>query len=228
MTAAAESPAAPAPATACAACGAGLEPHQDYCLECGSRLTYRRGPFGAAARVFRVGLGHYPGDWIWISLLMLGIAAAGAAAAIVLTDSGARGGDTIVATSTPPTVSPSATTTGPPPTATAGLPTPPPAPQSAPKPGLLKAWPAQSGYTVVLTSIPARGTGRNEARDKARAALDAGLPQVGILVSDNFASLHPGYYVVFSGVYDSLEDAITAARRASRGFPSAYARQIAR
>jgi cell division septation protein DedD len=227
VTAAAESPPAEAPAAACAACGARLEPGQAYCLECGSRIAYRRGPLGAVGRMVEGRFGRSPGDWIWMSLLLLGIAAGGATAAIALTDDGTGGSDTIVATSTPPIVSAPATTAAPPPTATAGLPTPP-APPPAPKPALLKAWPTQSGYTVVLASIPARGTGRNEARSKAQAALEAGLPQVGILVSDNFASLHPGYYVVFSGVYDSLEDAITASRRAGRRFPAAYARQIAR
>jgi hypothetical protein len=212
---------------ACAACGAPLDPAQDYCLECGSRIARRRGPFGGIARVVEARFGRYPGDWIWVSLLMLGIAAGGATAAIALTDDATGGGDTIVATSAPRTLHPLPTTVAPPPTATAGLPTTP-KPPPPPRPTLLEAWPAQSGYTVVLASIPARGAGRTEARGKARAALAAGLPQVGILVSDNFASLHPGYYVVFSGVYESLEDAITAARRATGRFPAAYARQIAR
>jgi hypothetical protein len=225
VTATAETPAAHQPA-ACAACGAGVEPHQEYCLECGSRIAYRRGPLGVLARAVEARVGRTPGDWFWISLLLLGIAAGGATAAIALTDDATGGGETIVATSTPPTAAPPATSAPPPPTATASLPTTPPKP--ATKPALLTAWPAQSGYTVVLASIPARGAGRVEARDKARAALDAGLPQVGILVSDNFASLHPGYYVVFSGVYESLEDALTGAKRAAGRFPAAYARQIAR
>ena len=59
-------------------------------------------------------------------------------------------------------------------------------------------------------------------------ALKAGLPQVGVLVSKKYASLHPGYYVVFSGVYDNFADAQTAATAASGKFPSAYARQITR
>jgi hypothetical protein len=49
-----------------------------------------------------------------------------------------------------------------------------------------------------------------------------------VLVSDRFASLHPGYYVVFSGVYDSLEEAQTAVGRVVSRFPNAYAREIAR
>jgi hypothetical protein len=51
---------------------------------------------------------------------------------------------------------------------------------------------------------------------------------VGILVSGKFSSLHPGYFVVFSGVYDTLDDAQTAATRALGRFPNAYAREITR
>ena len=49
-----------------------------------------------------------------------------------------------------------------------------------------------------------------------------------MLDSNGFASLHPGYYVVFAGVYDSLEEAQIAARRVAARFPNAYARQITR
>ena len=48
------------------------------------------------------------------------------------------------------------------------------------------------------------------ARDRdaeARKALASGLEQVGVLDSDRFSSLHPGYYVVFSGVYGSFSEA---------------------
>jgi len=57
-------------------------------------------------------------------------------------------------------------------------------------------------------------------------ALHSGLPQVGVLVSSRYASLHPGYYVIFSGIYSSLEEAQSAVSKASTKFPSAYARQI--
>ena len=47
-------------------------------------------------------------------------------------------------------------------------------------------------------------------------------------LAGGFASLHPGYFVVWSGVYDTLEEAQTAATRALARFPNAYAREIAR
>jgi hypothetical protein len=88
-------------------------------------------------------------------------------------------------------------------------------------------WPAgQSGYTVVLTSVPSGG-GRAAAVAQARKALAASLTQVGVLDSSQYSSLHPGYFVVFSGVYETSADAQTAASRAhSRGFSAAYPRHI--
>ena len=56
----------------------------------------------------------------------------------------------------------------------------------------------------------------------------AGLLQTGVLRSDDFASLQPGYLVVFSGVYGSLAAAQQAAAAAQSSFPGAYSRRIAR
>jgi hypothetical protein len=154
------------------------------------------------------------------------VAAGSAAAGIVAArDTGASGGsETIVATSPIVTAAP---------VATVAAPTAPPAPTPAPAPrpkrsSSLAEWPARDGYTVVLASIPVRGSGLKDATATANAALTAGLRDVGVLVSARFASLHPGYYVVFAGIYTSLEDAQTAVSRISSRFPNAYARQIAR
>ena len=80
----------------------------------------------------------------------------------------------------------------------------------------------------MIASIPARGTGLKDADATAREVLARGLRDVGVLVSSRFASLHPGYYVVFAGIYSSLEDAQTAVGRVTSRFPNAYARQITR
>ena len=51
---------------------------------------------------------------------------------------------------------------------------------------------------------------------------------MGILVSSRYSTLHPGYFVIFSGVYDSRSQAESNLRAAgSAGFSSAYVRQIA-
>ena len=62
-----------------------------------------------------------------------------------------------------------------------------------------------------------------------RDQLQAQRPQVGVLQSANFSSLHPGYFVVFSGIYGakSQADAALATARAG-GFAGAYSRQISR
>jgi len=97
---------------------------------------------------------------------------------------------------------------------------------SAP-PGLT-AWPAgRSGYTDVLESIPL-ASGRAFAVARALAARRQGLPQAGVLVSSDYGSLHPGYYVVFSGIYPSTEAAAAALGRArSHGFADAYQARVA-
>jgi hypothetical protein len=61
----------------------------------------------------------------------------------------------------------------------------------------------------------------------AQRAIDAGLPRVGILTSSNYSSLNPGYYVVFTGVYDSAGGANSHLQTArDAGFPLAYTRQV--
>lgn len=89
-------------------------------------------------------------------------------------------------------------------------------------------WPAnKDGYTVVLDSV-AQGKGQDAAVAKARKAKAAGLPQVGILLSSNYSTLKPGFWVVFSGVYDSLPQAASAvSQAAAAGFTGAYPRNIA-
>jgi hypothetical protein len=106
-------------------------------------------------------------------------------------------------------------------------PKPKPTPKPQPSSGLAP-WPAgRNGYTVVIESLPAGGGGEAEALRKARQAAAAGLPQVGVLDSGRFSSLHPGYAVVFSGIYASSSQAQAAAQAAAaKGFLSAYARQI--
>jgi hypothetical protein len=52
---------------------------------------------------------------------------------------------------------------------------------------------------------------------------------VGVLDSGRYSSLHPGYLVVFSGVYGTHSEADQARVTASaKGYPNAYAREIRR
>jgi hypothetical protein len=224
----------------CPRCGAPHGPDQEYCLECGYRLQPARGAFGRLSSASQERFGWYPGDWVWPVLLGFLIAVAGATAAIILADAGAenspivatQGGTAHAPTTAPPTATvalptvPSGTPSGAPSTPS----TPPPARTTAPRPGVLTPWPAgQNGFTVVIESVPAGGSGRALAVARARAASTAGLPSVGVLDSSRFSSLHPGYYVVFSGVYDSDPQAERARAAASaKGFQAAYVREITR
>ena len=102
-----------------------------------------------------------------------------------------------------------------------------PEPTTAATPGRT-AWPAgESGWTIVLVSYP-KTFGHDEALKTARRAAKAGLAQAGVIDSSRYASLQPGYYVVFAGIYGSKTDADAAVATARQaGFGGAYSREIA-
>jgi hypothetical protein len=211
----------------CPRCGTPYQPGQEYCLDCGVRLPSAR--LTAPLRRAWESRLPYPGDWVWP--VIVGLLVAGLAGAVVIAVSNDAGGKTtLVATEPPVKGARTTTTTRPPESSTVAQSTTPrarPRP-SAPAANRLVTWPrARAGWTVVLESVPKAGDGRSVAVRTAKAALRGGLPQVGVLDSNRFASLHPDYYVVFSGVYSSDADATRRAGRAqSNGYPKAYVRQI--
>jgi hypothetical protein len=235
----------PEPKGSCPRCGAITQPHQEYCLECGERLP--REPDGLFAN-----LAHAEG-WVWPALLFLAVTIVATAASVAAAPGGKGSPSTLVATqpvtvgpgtvttqpppdtSTAPVTPPPTLTTGPLPTApgetgttAATTPRPPTTTTAAPAPtGGLVAWPSgRSGWTDVLESIPA-SAGRSAALDRARAARRAGLAQAGVLLSSDFSSLHPGYYVVFSGIYASSNEATSALAGAqAHGFSGAYTARV--
>jgi hypothetical protein len=78
----------------------------------------------------------------------------------------------------------------------------------------LAAWPAGTdAWTIVLASIP-KQQGRTSAKAIAGEAVQRGLARVGILDSSRFGSLHPGYWLVYTGVYETEPDANGALQRA--------------
>jgi hypothetical protein len=85
--------------------------------------------------------------------------------------------------------------------------------------------PGEDGWTITLASLPQTG-GRPAALVRARAARAKGLPQVGVLDSSRYASLHPGYWVVFTGVYASEAEATSALETARRYARAATVRRI--
>jgi hypothetical protein len=234
----------------CPQCGVAYEPTQEYCLECGARLPTNRGVVGVLAGAWQRRFAWYPGDWIWPTLLFLVLTILATAVALAANAARKNSSPTILATSPSISVGPGATptnvpvstsqstlpvptnqptiTTGPLPTApgngTGKTPTTP-----TPNPNALANWPAdKSGYTLVLESLPV-ANGRAAAVARARKAKANGLQTVGVLVSSQYSSLHPGYFVVFSGIYGSAAQAAAAVAAAhSRGFPDAYQTRVTR
>jgi hypothetical protein len=226
----------------CPRCGAPHDPYQEYCLECGLRLVPLPGPY------YRREIWSRESPiWLWLALAALLIVALAGALAAVAASKDEKEGSPVVQAGSSQTetigtfTEPATLTVGPPttaPTVTTILPTTTfgtttfattTAPTTTTTPsGTTISWPSgKDGYTVVLRSTPT-SDGRGPAEAAAQRAVNAGLPEVGILDSTNYSSLRSGYYVTFTGVYDTLNEAEAALPRArSAGFPLAYVREVA-
>ena len=100
-----------------------------------------------------------------------------------------------------------------------------PTPEVEPRSRLV-VWPrARTGWTIVLASIP-KTKGRDEAVAVAQQARTHGLTRVGVLDSSRFASLRPGYWMTFSGRYQSEADATGSLRRARAAVKGARVQRI--
>ena len=211
----------------CPRCNASVAADQEYCLECGSRL--------ARGRRSGQGVGLSAGSArrnVWIVPVFLGlvIAVFGTGAAIAI--SGEREEPNAVSTATGGSLTVTddgSTLTAP--EATAQTKTAPPTtlPRTTPKSPATPAaitWPRnRRGWTIVLLSLP-QANGLKAATAKAAEARRAGLRRVGVLDSGRYASLHPGYYVLFFGVFDAEAEAASVLQRARAVFPAAYQREI--
>jgi len=211
----------------CPRCGAPRAPEDRYCLACGFALPSVSDRVAALRRRWITRLGWYPGDWIWTALAALALAAAATVGAVALSEHrhhGDRGFTVVPAAVAGGTRAPVATAT----VDTGTLP-------AAPEPGAATAkngrvpWPAgQAGWTIVLVSYP-KTTGRVSALATATRAAKAGLGDVGVIDSSRYASLQPGYFVVFTGIYGSKPEADAAVATARQaGFAGAYSREIVR
>ena len=221
----------------CPNCGAPHDVYQEYCLECGRRLP---GAYvgGRYAEVWR----RDSPIWLWAALaaLLLVALVSGAVVALAATDDGKSSGPStsIPVVSTAPSTSSVGVTTPPtitinPPTTTLGTTTFSTTTfgtttfGTTTTTGSNVTWPpSKDGFTVVLKSVPTNN-GRSPAEAAADKARTNGLSQVGILNSSDFSSLNPGYYVTFTGIYDTESQANAALPNArSKGFPTAYVREV--
>jgi hypothetical protein len=164
--------------------------------------------------------------WIRPALFFLAVSAAATAIAVVIAMS--RGSSPSTATTTTTTTTATTATTATMTVVTATTPTTT-TPTPHPHPAAPGVWPpGKSGYTIVLESIPV-SAGRAFAAVRAWTARRAGLPRVGVLASSTYTSLHPGYYVVFSGIYTSSAQASAALPAThAAGFPDAYQVRVSR
>ncbi|MDQ3725360.1 MAG: hypothetical protein M3335_05655 [Actinomycetota bacterium] len=79
-------------------------------------------------------------------------------------------------------------------------------------------------YTVIVASKPNRGQSAAFA-----ARLPGWVKPAGVLRSDSYTTLLPGYWVAFGGRFSSVEDALAAAERLrGAGFAGAFAELISR
>jgi hypothetical protein len=222
----------------CPNCGAPHDVYQEYCLECGRRLP---GAYvgGRYAEVWR----RDSPIWLWAALaaLLLVALVSGAVVALAATDDGKSSEpatsipvvstapsttSTVGVVTTPPTITinPPTTTLG---TTTFSTTTFGTTTFGTTTTGSNVTWPPnKDGFTVVLKSVPT-SNGRSQAETAADKARTNGLSQVGILNSSDFSSLNPGYYVTFTGIYDTESQANAALPNArSKGFPTAYVREV--
>jgi hypothetical protein len=212
----------------CPRCGTARTPGDRYCLACGLKLPVVAGAVPALRRRWLRRLGWYPGDWVWLSLASLVVAVGGAAAAIAVTTRDDKPKPVVF-------TAPAQVAVGEP---SSGIVVRPrstvPARKlpKAPEPTVLAKrvnWPAnENGWTIVLVSYP-KVSGIATARATVDRAVKSNLRRVGIIDSGNYASLQPGYLVVFTGIYASKVDADAAVGTVKQaGFGGAYSRQIAR
>ena len=181
---------------ACPSCRAPLATGQEYCLECGARVTgtgYGRAL--TSSRALRY-------------LATAVVALIGAAVAIAAT--GGDGGGAAIETAIGGFATAPQTSDG----------------ESPVGPSGVTEWPTgEDGWTIALASLPQTG-GRPAALERARAARAKGLTAVGLLDSSRYASLHPGYWIVFSGIYASEAEATSALEDARRFARTATVRRV--
>ena len=206
----------------CPRCRASNEPGSEYCVNCGQHLH-------APTRIEAL-RSRYSASVVLPILAVLVLAALGALVAIAVSR-GDDGTSTLVATRLPArTTLPKRPIFGTETVATTILPlvTTTPPETTPPKATTLTRWTAADGYTLVLASVSS-ANGRASAVQLAKRALAAGLPAVGVLDTDDFSGLHPGYFVVFTGVYKSTSEAASHISQAdTAGFTAPYARRITR
>jgi SPOR domain len=183
----------------CPRCGGELTTEQEWCLNCGADVSSTI----AAPPSWR-------GPAVLVSVLLTIAAVALILALVELAEDPEQ-----VATQPAATPSPAATVTPEPTTI-------PPATDDGTGTPEVADWPAgKDAWTVVLESSATRSAAETRADELAQQGV-----AVGILESDDYSSLEPGRFVVFSGQYDSRRAADQALVDLSGQVEGAYVRHV--
>ena len=192
----------------CPRCASPLTPQQEWCLACGADVGARIVPAPS---------------WRGPVALVVGLLVI-AALALILALVELAGDPEQVSQQPPgqtPTATPSAAVT-PSATPTFDSTTIPPATADEGATPEIADWPdGKDAWTVVLESAETR----KAAEDRANELASQGVP-VGILDSDDYSSLEPDNFVVFSGQYDSRRAANQALQDLAGQVTGGYVRHI--
>ena len=200
----------------CPGCDAPLADDQRYCLECGTRRNGARLPFDEIARpaqarrrrrrrlADRQLQADHARAWrppgVALAVLFLGVG--------VLIGRAGSNDSQLAAKPTVVRVAGGAPHRG-----RHRASRPPPRPSRATGPPARRAGPC--------SSRSCRRTTRRRWRPRRTAAKDKGAPDVGLLDTDQFESLPPGNYIVYSGQFDSKAKASAALKKLKKDFPKA-------
>lgn len=241
----------PGPGAACPNCGEAVDADQLACVECGAALaTARRPPSSWRATVLAVavallvlgtGLGFLLRELTTEAPIRAANPAPPTTAPATTAPLPTEGEGTTSTSGEPGPDEPLPSAGGAESEAPSGQAAPPPASDPSPpaasdqgtgggdsggsggESGSVASWPAgKSAFTVVLVSTERR----TDARREAQRAVDAGLP-AGLLRSNAYSSLRPGYWVAYAGEFDSRAEAARRAQSyAAQGFADAYPRRV--
>jgi septal ring-binding cell division protein DamX len=227
-----------APERRCPRCGSTLSPDQEWCLSCGAAADTEI----VEARGWRVP--------IYLSTGLAALALLGIILVIVALSGGPKVSPTPTPSPAPTNAAPAPTATvSPVPTATVSpAPTGSPSTSATPSPtenptetpsvspsptstvsptpttsgsSSFPGWTGGDGWTIIIESA----TSQSKAEKVATSAQNKGQT-VGILKSDDYSSLNPGYWVVFSGTYTSKKDALDNLSSVQKDFKDAYVRHV--
>jgi hypothetical protein len=215
----------------CPACGAPLAADQRYCLNCGRRRAGARVPYAdllagrAPEEVLAPAASPPPPPAPSRRTVPLGLAAAGAGAIAavllvgVLIGAATGGSDQptrLVASPTrqqPPVINVNAGGSS----------------SSSGDQQFTSDWSGEDGWTVQLQTLSKDSSQVSDVDQAKSDAQSKGATDVGALDSDEYTSLDPGNYVVYSGAYtgkDAKKKAQAAAKKLKKDFPDAKAVKV--